>query len=213
VIEIIHLKTLKNIIMKLHPIQKQLLQLAREDLLEGLSLREIGSIIEVDHPQKVKYHLSELENKGFIKISPTTGKIDYITSSLKDFLQLPLYGMAQCGSDGLFAEENICETIPFPSQLLKGIPQENLFLVRAQGNSMLPKISEGDLVVVQHKNYAQNDDLCLVLAEEEPRIKQVLHIDENTIALKSFNSDFKTQILPQEEVHILGEVKKILAEV
>ncbi len=198
---------------KLHPIQKLLLQLAREDLLENLSLREIGGLIEVDHPQKVKYHLSQLEEKGFIKTSPLSGKIDYITSTLKDFLQLPLYGMAQCGSDGLFAEENISETIPFPAQLLKGIPQENLFLIRARGNSMLPKISEGDLVVVQQKNYAHNDDVCLVLAEEEPRIKQILHIDNETIALKSFNSEFKTQILPQEDVHILGEVKKILSNI
>ena len=198
--------------MKLHSIQKQLLELAREDLIENLSLREIGSLIEINHPQQIKYHLSQLEEKGFIKTSPVSGKIDYITSTLKDFLQLPLYGMAQCGSDGVFAEDNVEETIPFPIQLLKGIQQENLFLVRARGNSMLPKISEGDLVVIQHKNYAHNDDICLVLAEDEPRIKQILHIDSETIALKSFNSDFKTQILPQEDVHILGEVKKILSD-
>lgn len=197
--------------MKLHPTQKQLLELAREDILENLSLREIGGLIEIDHPQKVKYHLQQLEEKGLIKISPLSGKIDYIASTLKDFLQLPLYGMAQCGSDGIFAEENISETIPFPAQLLKGIPQQNLFLVRARGNSMLPKISEGDIVVIQQKNYAQNDETCLVLAEDEPRIKQILHIDENTIALKSFNPDFKTQILPYQDVHILGEVKKILS--
>jgi len=195
---------------KLHFIQAQLLQLAREDLLENLSLREIGGLIDVDHPQKVKYHLGELENKGFVKTS-LAGKIEYITSTLKDFLQLPLYGMAQCGSDGLFAEDNVEETIPFPAQLLKGISQDNLFLVRARGNSMLPKIAEGDLVVLQQKNYARNDEVCLVLAEEEPRIKQILHIDEETIALKSFNSDFKTQILAQDDVRVLGEVKKILS--
>ncbi len=195
---------------KLHPIQEQLLQLAREDLLENMSLREIGGMIEVDHPQKVKYHLGELENKGFVKTS-LAGKIEYITSTLKDFLQLPLYGMAQCGSDGLLADDNIEETIPFPAQLLRGISQNNLFLIRARGNSMLPKIAEGDLIVLQQKNYAQNDDVCLVLAEEEPRIKQVLHIDEESVALKSFNSDFKTQILPQHDVRILGEVKKVLS--
>lgn len=195
---------------KLHTIQEQLLQLVKEDILENLSLREIGGLIEVDHPQKVKYHLAELEKKGFIKTS-LSGKIEYITSSLKDFLQLPLYGIAQCGSDGLFAEDNVEERIPFPAQLLKGISQDNLFLIRARGNSMLPKIAEGDLIVLQQKNYARNDDVCLVLAEEEPRIKQVLHIDEETIALKSFNSEFKTQILPQDDVRVLGEVKKVLS--
>ena len=48
----------------MHQIQQQLLQLAAKKNLGSMSLREIGALINVPAPQKVKHHLEQLEKKG-----------------------------------------------------------------------------------------------------------------------------------------------------
>ena len=199
--------------MKLHPLQKQLLELSADNALEGMSLREIGSLVGIDHPQKVKHHFQQLEKKGYIKINPNNGNVEFLRDEIKDIIYLPLYGMAECGPMGFLAESNHTENIPLPTSIFGVYSPQNLFLVRANGNSMLPKIQEGDLVVVEKKEEIANDTVSLVMVNEVPMIKQFMRIDDETIALKSFNTDFKTQILREKDhqVNILGAVKQVIS--
>lgn len=198
----------------LHPTQKKLLDMAQEDMLSGLSLREIGGILEINHPQKVKYHLNELEKKGYIKISDQ-GSIEYLRSDKKDIIYLPVYGTAQCGPDALLAEENIEQMLPVAPQLFGLSDQKNYFLVRAKGNSMYPKITPGDLVLIESQKEARNDQVILASVDEKLQIKQYMRIDDHTVALKSFNEEYATQIFNEydEPVYILGIVKNIIAQI
>lgn len=199
--------------MKLHPIQLQLLEHVKDSSLLGMSLREIGAMLEIDHPQKVKYHLEQLQKKGHINIS-SSGEMTYIADEKSpETTYIPLYTQAQCGPSDLFVEENIEKMIPFSSQIF-GIPaSENLFFVQAKGASMYPKILEGDLVLVHSQPAVKNDEIALVLLNETLQIKQFMRIDNQTVALKSCNPEFRTQIIHEDnnEIHILGLVKKVVS--
>lgn len=52
---------------KLHPTQERILKLSKRVNLNTLSLRSIGSLVNVQHPQKVDYHLKQLKAKGLIQ--------------------------------------------------------------------------------------------------------------------------------------------------
>jgi len=197
--------------MKIHPLQIKLLSLAEEDMLSGLSLRDIGKLIGEEHPQKVKYHLEQLQDKGLIYIDHTTGSIEFLREEGGENISIPLYGLAQCGQGTLFADEKVEDMVSFPAKLL-GRYQNNIFATQAEGHSMYPRIQHGDFVIVEHSLIPQDNKVCLVLAEGEPRIKHFMYIDREMIALKSFNEDFATQIFPNQEVEVLGIVRKVVSE-
>ena len=52
----------------MHTIQEKLLKVIDEKNVGGLTLRQIGDLIDEKFPQKVKHHLSQLERKGFIMV-------------------------------------------------------------------------------------------------------------------------------------------------
>lgn len=198
---------------ELHPTQKQLLQAFADNSLDGMSLREIGSFIGVDHPQKVLHHLHQLEIKGYLRRNPATGEIKILKNPIEEVVYFPLYGMAQCGPQGPLVEENFIEKIPLPSKVLGIADSENLFLVKACGDSMQPKIDEGDLVVAE-----KQDDFCdigtyVVIHNNVPKIKQIQRISNNMIALKSLNKKYEPEILHmnKDEIRIVGKVKGVIA--
>ncbi len=198
--------------MKLHPLQIKLLSLAEEDMLSGLSLREIGGLVGESHPQKIKYHMEKLEEKGLIYIDQDSGQIEFLRQEQQDSIQIPVYGMAQCGQGNLFADDTMDDIVSFPTKLL-GRYQNNVFATQAVGNSMYPKINNGDFVIVEHQITFEENKVCLVLADGDPRIKQVMTLDNRHIALKSFNDEFETQILKSSDVQILGIVRKVVSEI
>lgn len=52
---------------RLHPTQAKILKLSEKVDLNTLSLRSIGSLINVSHPQQVNHHVKQLKAKGLIK--------------------------------------------------------------------------------------------------------------------------------------------------
>jgi DNA-binding MarR family transcriptional regulator len=53
---------------ELHPKQKLILEIYNSGEHKQRTLRELGEMIDVDHPQKVKHHLKQLEKRGLIKV-------------------------------------------------------------------------------------------------------------------------------------------------
>ncbi|WKZ31232.1 MAG: S24 family peptidase [Candidatus Dojkabacteria bacterium] len=140
----------------MHQIQKDLLALSRNINLGERSLREIGSLIGVDHPQKVQHHLEQLEKKGFITIDRSAKTIknnNYDPSKENRFINVPIVGSASCGPAQLIAEENIDGFLKISKSTLK---QEKVIAVVASGNSMNKakiegnSIEDGDYVIVDY---------------------------------------------------------------
>ncbi|KKR41371.1 MAG: LexA repressor [Candidatus Woesebacteria bacterium GW2011_GWB1_40_12] len=178
----------------MHDTQQRILQLSLSNSLSDLTLREIGNLVGVPHPQTIKHHLGQLKKRGFLKTDPTTGELTSIKAgdvTLEKLVNIPILGNASCGEPKMFAEEHITGYLKVSVSILNKslLPKiKNIFAIKAYGDSMnnaripngrnsVHNIQEGDYVIVDptSKNPSTGD--------------YVLSIIEGTANIKKFVDD------------------------
>ena len=139
----------------MHEIQRKLLDLCSNCEELPLSFREIGRKIGVNHPQKVKHHLTQLAKKNLVIIDEQKkiiklGKAGVIKNT--KMFSIPILGLADCGMATAFADEFIEGYLKVSTSVVK--KKKNLFCVKAKGNSMNAAningktIEDGDFVII-----------------------------------------------------------------
>ena len=160
----------------MHDIQKRILELSGRKDLEVMKLREIGEEIGVIHPQLVKHHLEQLRKKGliFLKMPGST-----------KFVNIPIFGSANCGEPTMLAEDNLEGYLKISESFL-GKKIDDLYSLKAVGLSMNKAnidgqaINDGDYVVVdKSQSAAQNGDYVVSIIEGAANIKR-FHFDVNS---------------------------------
>lgn len=199
---------------KLDELQKRLIAFFKQNLdQEGLTLREIANEVWASHPQTVLNKLNQLVLKGyFIKDDHWYRLIrEEVWKRNDDIIQLPIYGFAQCGNKGKeIIDEYSQEKIPVTIAFIGTSDIENCFFVRAKGNSMEPKIQDGDLVLIRQQPSYDESDFVFVVHNQLPKLKKIIKQD-NKLMLESINRFFdKVEISPYDETKVIGVVKKII---
>lgn len=114
------------------------------------------------------------------------------------------------------------EEVPVLGSVAAGVPIEaqedvigsvfaekpGLFALRVKGDSMSPRIMDGDLLLVQSQNAAEDGDLVVALIEGEATCK-VLRRNAYGVTLVPFNAayaPFVYSAAQAEELRILGKV-------
>lgn len=159
---------------KLHPIQERLLRILRENLTDPLTIRELQKELDISSTSVVHHHIQQLEKKGYLRRNPSNPK-DYqvlANSPEKIITYLNLYGLAQCGPKGSILDGNPIDRIPIASKIL-GFPSSLAFMVKARGNSMAPRINDGDLVIAKKTKDADNGTIVVCINNGEALIKRV----------------------------------------
>lgn len=154
--------------------QKMLSFLKQETQERGYppSIREIGSALGYASPSTVQHHLRALEKAGYIRRDPTKPRaLTFVLAhgesltrgSLSDkVLEVPLIGDVAAGV-GVLAEQRSDTSLALPLELL-GSDQDNLFLLKVRGDSMVDLgIFEDDLVVVKPQITARNGEIVVAL--------------------------------------------------
>jgi len=195
----------------LHPTQKKLLDLLRDNIANPLTIRELQEALSVSSPSVVHHHLRQLEKKGYLYRSPSNSH-DYqiLTDSPsgQKIVYLNLYGLAQCGKSGSILDDEPIEKIPVPITILRFPPNE-AFLVKAKGDSMSPKIHEGDLVIAKKTSDADNGSMVVCINNGEALIKRIQK-EEDKIILISSNPSYEP-FLAKDDFRIEGVVKSIVS--
>ena len=197
--------------IKLHKNQIALLNLLEQHKEDPLTIREIQTELDLSSPSVVVHHIQQLEKKGYLKRNPSNPK-DYqvFMNPENAIIHLSLYGTAQCGPNGSILDGNPKDKIPIASRLLK-FPVQEGFIVEAKGDSMEPQINEGDLVISQRRDIANNGDIIICVYGEKVLIKKFFKKNDH-ITLISTNSEKydPINILKDEYFKIEGVVKNIL---
>lgn len=199
---------------KLDDLQRRLIAFFKQNTnQEGLTLREIANEVWATHPQTVLNKLNQLVLKGyFIKDDRWYRLIrEEVWKRNDDIIQLPIYGFAQCGNKGKeIIDEYSQEKIPVTIAFIGTSDIENCFFVRAKGNSMEPKIQDGDLVLIRQQPSYDESDFVFVVHNQLPKLKKIIKQD-NKLMLESINRFFdKVEISPYDETKVIGVVKKII---
>ena len=199
---------------KLDDLQRRLIAFFKQNTnQEGLTLREIANEVWATHPQTVLNKLNQLVLKGyFVKDDHWYRLIrEEVWKRNDDIIQLPIYGFAQCGNKGKeIIDEYSQEKIPVTIAFIGTSDIENCFFVRAKGNSMEPKIQDGDLVLIRQQPSYDESDFVFVVHNQLPKLKKIIKQD-NKLMLESINRFFdKVEISPYDETKVIGVVKKII---
>ena len=195
---------------ELHPKQIKLLNLLKNHIDSPLMMSELSEEAEIYSPGVLYHHLRQLEKKGYLKRNPDNPK-DYniLDSPEKSVVYINKYGLAQCGPDGSLLSGNVIDRIPIASSLLR-FPAALAFIVEAKGDSMEPKITNGDIIIAKRDNYCESGDLIVCVHNEKVLIKQFLLIAKR-IVLNSLNNKYKLiEVLSENDLRIEGIVKNIL---
>ena len=133
-------------------------------------------------------------------------------------VQIPRYDVHLSAGDGRLNEDNTTplDHIPFTREFLqKKLSRssiEDLVILEATGDSMLPTISDGALVLVDKSDEAKVDGLFAYIQDEFARIKRLRFMVGGEIEIVSDNNLYSPQILSKsdlEHFRIIGRVRWI----
>ena len=161
------------------------------------AVRDICSAVNIKSTSTVHSYLKKLEKFGYIKRDEEIPRGIEILNKDEEIqnsttINLPLVGNVSAGM-GMFAEENIEEFIPLPSNLVKG---NDSFVLKVKGDSMINAgILDGDYVIVDKKNIANNNQIVVALMN-----------NESATIKRFFREDNKIKLQPENAFNLLGVV-------
>lgn len=129
-------------------------------------------------------------------------------------VQIPVLGEVAAGVP-IFANENRIGTVEIPKELAAtGV----FFGLKIKGDSMTPQIMDGDIVIVKHQDYADNNNVVIALIDGENATCKRLMKTETGIALISFNPNYTPRMFSKKEVMqnkvaIIGKVVEVRREI
>jgi len=150
--------------------------------------------------QKTKQKKSNI-NKGFIQ-------------SIKDIIDIPVLGTADCGEPLSFAEDYIEDHIQISKKFIKG-NKDDYFFVKAQGDSMNKEgIKDKNYVLIRKgQNVSGNGENVLAVVNGLGTIKKFYRQDDAVLlSPNSTNSHHKPIVLhPDDEVSICGQIDRVFS--
>lgn len=140
-------------------------------------------------------------------------KSDLVESDSNSNKSIPVLGTVKAGYDWL-AEENITGYIT-DSDIVKNYEKSisEYFALKVTGDSMLPLLSEGDLVIVHKQNDVESGQTAIILINgDEATVKKVIKTNDG-IELHSMNpyypkKKFSFNDIKNLPVEIIGRVKE-----
>ena len=143
------------------------------------------------------------------------GSADANTVTVIDY---SVIGKVRAGYGGMAREEYTDETCPIPTEYIKGRNKEEFFVLRISGNSMYPKLLDGDKVLVQRCTSVDSGSVAIVLYNsEEATVKTVRYApNQDWVELIPTNPEYQTKRIEGPDlmkVQILGKVTKLIRDI
>jgi repressor LexA len=209
----------------LAPVQRETLEYLRNFISEkgyGPTLKDIAEFIGVKSPSTAHFHLSRLEDKGFLK----RGEDGSITLAEKEELEVnagpcavPLLGLIAAGSP-IEAIEDRSVMIDIPPQFLQKIPQKGIkksgegeiFCLQVTGDSMIDAhIMDGDIIVIRKQHTADDGEIVVALLEDNiATLKTFRRLKGGKVMLVPHNPNH--QPITVDKVDIQGRVVGVVRE-
>lgn len=111
---------------------------------------------------------------------------------------------------GTDAQNRIVELIPL--YIVNEKEAEETICITVRGDSMHPRIEDGDIVQVHKQATAETGDIVVILDGDEAFVKRFIH-GKNGVILESFNPAYPPMKFTKEEsnrLRIVGVVKRII---
>ena len=160
--------------------------------------------------EKYGVSLNYLLGKDETKNPPNVYDVDRLVS----FEEI---GTICAGFNGSINETPTGEIVEIPLSMLKGGEKEDYFILRVQGNSMYPRILEGDRILCKRCSSVDSGDFAVVLYDGEcATVKKVNFANSgNWIDLVPINPEYEIKRIEGsdlEQCRVLGKVIKLIRD-
>lgn len=187
---------------------------------KGLSQYELAKILKLSRGQISNYELGsrqpdyETLKKLADFFNVTTDYLlghDIATLLPESFpapveeVPIPILGSAPCGPSSTAIQE-ILGRIYIDK---KTYEQGEHFALYAKGDSMLPTINHGDIVLVRKQSAVDNGQVAVVLIDGEESCIKRIYFNGNSCILQSDNQKYPPRSVKPEVVMILGRVMEV----
>ena len=169
------------------------------------SVRDICSAVNLKSTSSVHAHLESLEKNGYIRRDPTKPRTieiidDNFNLTRREMVNVPVLGQVAAG-EPILAVDNITGYFPIPSEFM---PNEETFILTVKGDSMINiGIYNGDQIVVEKCNTAENGEIIVALIDDSATVKR-FYKENGHIRLQPEN-DFMDPIIVDDCMR-LGKV-------
>ncbi len=171
------------------------------------TVREIGTSLGLSSPATIHSHLSNLEEKGYIKKDDKKNRAiellidnEFIKKD-ESVVSVPLLGKITAGNP-IEAIHNPNEYFSLPAYMIPS--NKEIFTLKVSGESMIEAgIFDNDIVIVERTNDAKNGDIVVAMNNENEVTLKRFYKEKTFIRLHPENKTMEDIIL--DNVTILGK--------
>ncbi len=188
--------------------QSEILRFMKDYILDKgypPSVREMCSGVNLKSTSSVHSHLETLEKNGYIRRDPSKPRAieivdDEFNLGRREVVNVPMVGTITAG-EPILAVENIDGYFPL---LPEYMPKSDTFMLKVKGESMINAgIFDGDQILVQKQNVANNGDIVAAMIEDEVTVK-TFYFEDGYYRLQPENDNMDP--IYSDSISILGKV-------
>jgi repressor LexA len=172
------------------------------------SLEEIGRRFNLSSLATVHKHLTNLQDKGFIRRSWNRSRSVELLSARTGHraIELPMLGFVAAGSP--IEAVPSTETIAVPEDL---IGRRESYVLRVKGDSMIDEqIRDGDYVIVEDRKTAENGEMVIALINSADVTLKKFYRENGHIRLQPANPTMHPIVVDASQVQIQGVVVGVM---
>ena len=173
------------------------------------SLEEIGRRFGLTSLATVHKHLTNLEEKGFIRRARNRSRsVELVPTRVgRRAIELPLLGTVAAGVPIEAVAGS--ETIAVPEDIVA--VRDTYYALRVSGNSMIDEqIRDGDVVIVKDRKSADNGEMVIALLDGADVTLKKFYRDDGRIRLQPANPALRPLVVEPDQVQIQGVVVGVM---
>jgi repressor LexA len=172
------------------------------------SLEEVGRRFGLSSLATVHKHLTNLQEKGFIKRAWNRSRsVELVQTKLgARAVELPLLGFVAAGAP--IEAVATAESISVPEDL---VGKKDTYVLRVRGESMIDEqIRDGDFVIVEDRKTAENGEMVIALLGGSEVTLKKFYRENGLIRLQPANPSMQPLIVPAEQLQVQGVVVGVM---
>ena len=172
------------------------------------SLEEIGKRFNLSSLATVHKHLTNLQDKGFIKRAWNRSRsVELVPTRMGGrAVELPLLGYVAAGAP--IEAVAGAETIAVPEEM---VGRRDTYVLRVRGSSMIDEqIWVGDFEFVEDRKTADNGEMVIALLDGHDVTLKKFYRDNGRIRLQPANPMMEPIVVPSDQVQIQGVVVGVM---
>jgi repressor LexA len=173
------------------------------------TIEEIGEHFGLSSLATVHKHLTNLQDKGFIKRAANRSRaLELVPSGMAvRAVELPLLGRVAAGSP--IEAITGTETVFVPEDM---VGRRDTYVLQVKGDSMIDEqIRDGDYVIVEDRASVRDGEMVIALiGGESATLKKLYREGEGRVRLQPANRRMKPIFVDQDDLRVQGVVIGVL---